>query len=74
MNSFRENVLIGLLIALTIGPDLPANPGLSLAIRLSSAALLLFRFGRRAAADLTAQLLHSLFGPRIAGSSKAELP
>jgi hypothetical protein len=39
MNSLKENIAIGLLVALAIGPSLSADPSLALAVRLSSTAL-----------------------------------
>jgi hypothetical protein len=39
MNSLRENIAVGLLVALAIGPSLSADPSLALAVRLSSTAL-----------------------------------
>ena len=40
MNILKENIVIGLLVALAIGPSLSPSPNLSLAIRLSSISLL----------------------------------
>jgi hypothetical protein len=40
MNSLKENIAMGLLVALSIGPSLSGDPSLSLVIRLSSAALI----------------------------------
>jgi hypothetical protein len=40
MNSLKENIAMGLLVALSIGPSLVGDPSVSLAIRLSSAALI----------------------------------
>lgn len=40
MNILKENLIIGLLVALAIGPSLSPSPQLSLAIRLSSMSLL----------------------------------
>jgi hypothetical protein len=40
MNSLKENIAMGLLVALSIGPSLAGDASLSLAIRLSSAALI----------------------------------
>jgi hypothetical protein len=39
MNSLKENIAIGLLVALAIGPSLSGDPSLALAVRLSSTAL-----------------------------------
>ena len=40
MNSLKENLAMGLLVALSIGPSLSGDPSLSLAVRLSSAGLI----------------------------------
>jgi hypothetical protein len=40
MNSLKENIAMGLLLALAIGPSLAGDASLSLAVRLSSAALI----------------------------------
>jgi hypothetical protein len=40
MNSLKENIAIGLLVALAIGPSLAGDASVSLAVRLSSAALI----------------------------------
>lgn len=40
MNSLKENITMGLLVALMIGPSLVGDTSLSLAVRLSSAALI----------------------------------
>ena len=40
MNILKENMIVGLLVALAIGPSLSPSPNLSLAVRLSSVSLL----------------------------------
>lgn len=40
MNSLKENVAMGLLVAFSIGPSVVGDPSLSLAVRLSSAGLI----------------------------------
>ena len=40
MNILKENMLIGLLMALAIGPSLSPSSNVSLAVRLSSVSLL----------------------------------
>jgi len=40
MNSLKENIAMGLLVALAIGPSLAGDANLSLAVRLCSAALI----------------------------------
>jgi hypothetical protein len=40
MNSLKENIAMGLLVALAIGPSLAGDASLSLAVRLCSAALI----------------------------------
>ena len=45
-------MMIGLLVALTIGPNLDTNTNLSLAVRLSSVALLAIGTGGRVASEL----------------------
>jgi len=40
MNSLKENIAMGLLVALSIGPSLSGDPSLSLTVRLSSAGLI----------------------------------
>ena len=47
MTQLRENALIGLLVALSIGPDLAPEPGIALAVRLGAFVLLALLFGRR---------------------------
>ena len=50
MNILKENMMIGLFVALAIGPNLSASPNVSLAVRLSSVSLLATG---RAVAELT---------------------
>ncbi len=52
MRLLNENAVIGLLVALSIGPDLTPTPALSLAVRLGAGALLILAAGRRLAAWL----------------------
>lgn len=40
MNILKENMIIGLLVALAIGPNLSPSPNVSLSVRLSSISLL----------------------------------
>ena len=40
MNSLKENIAMGLLVALAIGPSLAGDASLSLAVSLCSAALI----------------------------------
>ncbi len=40
MNSWQENIAMGLLVALSIGPSLAGDASSSLAVRLSSAAMI----------------------------------
>lgn len=56
MNPLKENMMIGLLVALVIGPSLTANPNLSLAVRLSSISLLATGTGGRVVSELRSQL------------------
>jgi hypothetical protein len=56
MNTLRENMMIGLLVALTIGPSLTTNNNLSMAVRLSSVSLLAIGTGGRFASELKSGL------------------
>ena len=56
MNTLRENMMIGLLVALIIGPSLTTNNNLSMAVRLSSVSLLAIGTGGRFASELKSEL------------------
>lgn len=55
MNILKENMMIGLLVALAIGPSLTGNSHLSLAVRLSSVSLLATATGGRAVSEFRSQ-------------------
>ena len=59
MNTLRENMMIGLLVALMIGPNVTSNNHLSVAVRISSVSLLAIATGGRVASELKSGLARS---------------
>ena len=55
MNSLKENIAMGLLVALSIGPSLSGDPSLSLVVRLSSAGLIAVGMAARWAREAGSQ-------------------
>ena len=68
MNSLKENAAVGLLVALMIGPSLSANPGLAMAVRLSSATLVTIGTSARWASKLSILARQALPPTRSDGS------